>query len=160
METTTILLTVAIILLCALLIALALRNKSKKEKKFKERILNIAGTGAKLEQFDGWGNKAIAIDNLNHKLYFFSNRIDYGHKVIDLSDIQKVSLVKTHHNGVLKDSGVIKNVELYLLSKDKAKPNIELEFYNSEHDSLTIREELQLAEKWSTILESSISKLS
>lgn len=158
METTTILLTVAIIILCASLIAVALRNKSKKEKKFRERISNIGGNGATLETFDGWGKKAVAIDNSNHKLYFFSDRIDKGHKVIDLSDIRQVNLIKTHHNGASQGSGVIKKVELNLVSKDKTKPTIELEFYNSEHDSLTIREELQLAEKWSTIVESSISK--
>ena len=159
METTTILLTVAIIILCALPIALVLRNKSKNEKKFRERLSNIGGDGATLKKFDRWGNKAVAVDNRNHKLYFFSDRIDNGHKVIDLSELQQVSLIKTHHNGGLQASGVIKKVELYLIPKDKAKPNIELEFYNSEHDSLTIREELQLAEKWSTILESSISRL-
>jgi hypothetical protein len=158
METTTILLTVAIILLCALPIAVAVRNKSKKEKQFKEKISKIAGDGATLEKFDRWGNKAVAIDNLNHKLYFFSDGIDQEHKVIELSDIRQVSLIKTHHNGGSQGSGVIKQVDLYLLPKDKAKPNIELEFYNSERDSLTIRDELQLAEKWSAILETSISK--
>lgn len=152
------LLTVAIILLCALLIGIAVRNKSKKEKRFKEKISKIAGEGASFEKFDRWGNKAVAIDNFNQKLYFFLDGIDQRHKVIDLSDIRQVSVIKTHHNGGSQGSGIIKKVELYLLSKDKAKPNIELEFYNSEHDSLTIREELQLAEKWSGILESSISK--
>ncbi len=158
METTAILLTVAIIILCALAIVASLRKKSKKEKEFRDKVSKISGNGATLDKFDGWGNKALAIDKVNHKLYFFSDRIDNGHKVIDLSDIHQVSLIKTHHNGASEGSGVIKKVELYLLPKDKAKTNIELEFYNSEHDSLTIREELQLAEKWSAILETSISK--
>ena len=115
---TTILLTVAIIILCALPIALVLRNKSKNEKKFRERLSNIGGDGATLEKFDRWGNKAVAVDNRNHKLYFFSDRIDNGHKVIDLSELQQVSLIKTHHNGGLQASGVIKKVELYLIPKD------------------------------------------
>ncbi len=155
---TTILLTVAIIILCALPIVIAQRNKIKKEKELKEKISKIEGYQTSIEKFDHWGKKAVAIDKIHHKLYFFSSGVDNGHKVIDLSEIRQVSLVKTHHNGGSQSSGAIKKVELYLLAKDKARPNIELDFYDSERDSLTIREELQLAEKWSTLVESSISK--
>ncbi len=79
--------------------------------------------------------------------------------MIDLTAIQQAGLIKTHHNGGSENSGGINKVDLYLVPKDKAKSNIELEFYNAEHDSLTIRDELQLAEKWSTILQSTISNL-
>jgi hypothetical protein len=157
--TTTLLLTIAIVSLCAFPIVIARRNKIKKEKEFKESISKIAGNGASIEKFDRWGTKAVALDNLNYRLYFFSNGVNNGHKVIDLSDVQCASLIKTHHNGGSESSGAIRKVELYLTPKGKGQPNIELDFYDSEHDSLTIRDELQLAEKWSTILESSISKL-
>lgn len=118
----------------------------------------MAGNGASIEKFDRWGSKAVALDNLNHRLYFFSNGVNNGHKVIDLSEVQRASLIKTHHSGGSQGSGAIRKVDLYLTPKDKGRPNFELDFYDSEHDSLTIREELQLAEKWSTIVESSISK--
>lgn len=137
---------------------MARRNKVKREKELKETISKLAGDSTSIDKFDRWNKKAIAINILTHKLFFISEKSDDGNKVIDLSLIQQVNLIKTHHNGTSESSGGIKKVDLYLVPKEKGKPNIELEFYNAEHDSLTIRDELQLAEKWSAILESTISK--
>lgn len=160
MDITTILLTVIILILCALPLVIMLKNKSKKEKSFKEAISALAAkSNNKIERYDRWNNNIIGIDQLNHKLFFISKKHDKEvHKVIDLSDIAQSSLVKTHHNVRNENASVIKKLELYLILKDKSKPDVVLEFYNAEHDSLTIREEFQLAEKWSAIVESGILK--
>jgi hypothetical protein len=136
------------------------RNRTKKENAFKETISNLAGDGnTKLDAFDRWNNTGIAIDNLNRKLFFVAKKQSTGvQKVIDLSEIQRSSLIKSHHDNRNGDSSAIKKVELHLIPKDKSRPNIQLDFYDSDHDSLTIREELHLAEKWSNIVESAISK--
>jgi hypothetical protein len=158
MDTTTILLTLIVLTLCALPIVIAKRSKAKKENELKETISKLAGnSNTRIDQFDRWNNKAVAIDNLTNRLFFISGNGN-AHRLIDLSAIQQASVIKTHYNGGGESSG-IKKVELYLVPKEKGKPNIELEFYDSDHDSLTIRDELQLAEKWSTIVESAISKL-
>ena len=158
METTTILWTVIVLILCALPIIIAKGSKAKKEKELRETISKLAGnTTAQIDQFDRWNNKAVAIDNNTNRLFFISGNGD-AHRLIDLSDIQQASLIKTHHNGG-GASSVIKKVELFLVPKERGKPNIELEFYDADHDSLTIRDELQLAEKWSSILESAIARL-
>lgn len=157
MDTITILLTVTVLILCAVPIVIAQRNKAKKEKEIKERFSKLAGNNSSIDKFDRWNKKALAIDNLNTKLFFISEKDEGAPKVIDLSAMQQASVIKSHHNGG-ENSG-IKKVELYLVPKEKGQPNIELEFYDAEHDSLTIRDELQLAEKWSAILESAISKL-
>jgi hypothetical protein len=158
MDTTTTLLTLFVLTLCALPIVIAKRSKAKKERELKETILKLAGnSNTQIDQFDRWNNKAVAIDNLNNKVFFISGKAN-AHRLIDLSTIQQASLIKTHHNGGA-ESSAIKKVDLYLLPKERGKPNIELEFYDADHDSLTIRDELQLAEKWSKILESAILKL-
>jgi hypothetical protein len=157
METTTILLTVAVLILCAVPIVLAQRNKAKKEEEIKKTFSKLAGNSTSIDQFDRWNKKALAIDNVSNKLFFISGKDGGAPKVIDLAAIQQASLIKSHHNGGSENSG-IKKVELYLVPKEKGQPNVELEFYDAEHDSLTIRDELQLAEKWSAILQSAISK--
>jgi hypothetical protein len=161
MDTTTILITVVVLILCALPIVLMQRNKTKKENAFKEKMVNLGGNGnTKIHQLDRWNNKGIGIDNDNHKLFFLFSKQDTDvQKVINLSEIRQCSLVKSHHTGNNESSTGIKKLELHLLSKEKSKPNVVLEFYDADHDSLTIREELQLAEKWSSIIESGISKM-
>ena len=160
MDTTTILLAVFVLILCALPIVLMQRNRTKKEKAFKETILSLAGDEkTNLDVFDRWNNSCIAIDRLNRRLFFITKNQSTGvQKVIDLSEIQRSSLIKSHHDTRNGNSTAIKKVELHLVPKGKGRPNIQLDFYDSDHDSLTIREELHLAEKWSNIVESTISK--
>jgi len=158
MDTITILLTVTVLILCAVPIIIAQRNKAKKEKEIKETFSKLAGDNSSIDKFDRWNKKTLAINNHNNKLFFISEKDQGAPNVIDLSAMQQASLIKSHRNEGSENSA-IKKVELYLVPKEKGQPNIELEFYDADHDSLTIRDELQLAEKWSAILQSAISKL-
>jgi len=47
---------------------------------------------------------------------------------------------------------VVDKLELSFYPVEKGKPEISIEFYNDEYDSLTLSGELQLAEKWEKLL--------
>lgn len=149
---------VLIVLLCVLFFIIVRKNKQKKEREFKALISSLAGeSNCKIDVYDRWNNTMIGMDNLNRKLFFLRNAGDKAIRMmVDLSDIQMGSVVNSRWNNKGESYNATQKIELGLTSKERGKPQTLLEFYNAEYDSLTIMDELLLAEKWSKLINSTI----
>lgn len=150
MNTITILVSAIAILACVVPLIFIIKNKGKKEKEFKSVIFGMAAkSNANIDLYDRWNNTIIGMDNSSRKLFFFrragGNEVQHA---VDLNDIETCSVVNTQHHVKKDNYNVTQRLELALVTKDKGK-KILLEFYSADHDSLTIVDELQLAEKWS-----------
>ena len=158
MDITTILVSTIAILACIVPLVFVVKNKGKKEKEFKSVIFGMAAkSNSNIDIYDRWNNTIIGMDNSNRKLFFC--RKAGGNEVrhaVDLNDIEASSIVNTQHHVKKDNYNVTQRLELALVSKDKAK-KILLEFYNADYDSLTIVDELQLAEKWSRNINTIVS---
>ena len=51
-------------------------------------------------------------------------------------------------------------IDLVFSNKDKSKADVVVEFYNANTDRLTLSGELQLAEKWCTLINNKVASLS
>ena len=147
--------------ICLILIVIAGRNSRKNEKQFLQAFYDLADKyQCKISQYDRWRNTAIGIDENSGKVFFIRK---LGEKEIlqyvNLEEILRCRVISTTRN-VSSKEGKIKvtdKLELAFTCKDKNSPEIYLEFYNADYESLTLRGELQMAEKWSEIANSRIA---
>jgi hypothetical protein len=149
-----------VLIICVLPFLITHNKKKKKEKEIKEVISRLAAkSNSKVDEYDWWNKTIIGIDNLNRKLLFIKKIEDKELQyAIDLSDIHMGRVINSHRSVINGNYNVIQKLQLGLISKNKDKPETLLEFYNADYDSLTIREELQLVEKWSKIVNSIVGK--
>lgn len=166
MDLTAIIILIGIILLCVLCSILINRNIKKKKEEALAYLYKLASDkGCTLTTVDHWtGNRSntkIAIDPVNLWLFFIRKTNEQEAQTsIDLSGIRKVSLNNTTRSageGKNKQT-IIESIKLELSSTEKDKPATYLEFYNNEYDSLQLSGELQLAEKWVSIVNKAIKK--
>jgi hypothetical protein len=160
MDIATILLGTIIILACVLPLVFIIKNRSKKEKEFRDVIFDMAAkSNSNIDLYDRWNNTIIGIDNSNGKLFFYKKvGAKAIHHEIDLAEIEMSSIVNTQHQTKSVNDSVTQRLELALISKGSNMNKLSLEFYNADYDSLTIMDELQLVEKWSRNVNSIISK--
>jgi hypothetical protein len=160
MDIATILIGVMVLLICVVPFIIMRKNKKKKAIESKEVISQLAAkSNSNVDEYDRWNKTIIGIDHLNRKLFFIRKIKDkeIQHE-IDLSGVQMARVINSHRGAIDGNYIVIQKLQLGLISKDKDKPETLLEFYNADYDSLTIMEELQLAEKWAKIVKSNIEK--
>jgi hypothetical protein len=166
MELNTLIISVALIVPCVLLVVLIKKYNQKKKKEALASLFKlVAEKECTITMSDYWKdfytNTKIAIDTDKLWLFFIRKINGVENKTaLDLSGIKRANVIS---NTRIVDEGknkqtVIDVIKLELLSKEKDKPDIFLEFYNNEYDSLIISEELQLAEKWVGIINQSVNK--
>lgn len=140
-----------------------LRIKKLKKKK---QVLSVLQAFAKennseISTYDTWDKTLIGIDDKEESKLFFIRSIPENEirQVIVLSDVLDCKIAKTSRNMNFKGetAHVIDKIELVLSFSNK-KPNIFLEFYNTDYDHLTLAGELQLADKWLELIKKSIAK--
>jgi hypothetical protein len=128
----------------------------KNEKQFRNNLFNLAsGSNCRISEFDFWKNSAIGIDKNKHRIFYIRDlKSEKLKKEVDLSEIQKCRVLNASRSLNSKNGNytAIDRLELVFTSKDKNKPEIGLEFYNTTHDSLALAGEVQLVEKWSGII--------
>ncbi len=129
--------------------------RKRGEKKQLSRLLAFAKTINKsITRYDLWTNSAIGIDDTENELMVV--RLVNGEEAkhhIALRNFQSCR-VETISREVANDGKkykVVDAIRLILIAKAKSKNSIALEMYNAEYDSLTLSNELQLAEKWCDI---------
>ena len=166
MDLTAIIILIGIILLCVLCSILINRNiKKKKEEALADLYKLASEKDCTLSSPDYWtGNRShtkIAIDPVKLWLFFIRKTNDQEAQTsIDLSGVRKVSLnnaTRTAGEGKNKQT-IIESVKMEISFREKDKPATYLEFYNNEYDSLQLSGELQLAEKWVSIVNKAIEK--
>ena len=148
----------AIILFLTFLLIKIFSIKSRnKEQKILAKLIGFAQENeSTITKYNHWSNTLIGIDESSLKKVFFIRKNSHNEfrKVIDLSEVQKcrvVNVTRTVGEGKNKQS-VIDKIELRFTFNNKNTPEIALEFYNSDFDSLTLSGELQLAENWLQII--------
>lgn len=143
---------IIIILLCLFPFVLLSYSNAKKRKKKVQVLVDFVKTkNYKITQNDIWNEYIIAIDEENQILFFSmdSSALE-SYLMISLKEVNKCNLIKHKSNSNLERLGL--ELEFY----DKIRPNLYLEFYNSELSTGVINEyELQL--KWHTIISNTIN---
>lgn len=148
---------VAVIVIPMLIIS---SNKKKKEKLFLQALFDLAEkSNCKISEHEIWHNAEIGIDKTARKLFFIRKAgTDVVTSEVDLAEMQRCRFVNTNRsvsNGSSNQT-VIERLELVFTNQDRNKVDAILDFYNSEYDSLTLRGEIQLAEKWAEVANSMI----
>jgi len=156
---------VGIILLLAIVLPIIflVSKKSKNGKQFSSELFDFASkNNGTISEHELWNNTALGLDKETHQLYFIKNAANnkIKHK-INLLEIQKCRIVNTSRNIKYKGENhkVIDRLELAFTSRDKSKPEILLEFYNTDYDSATLSGELQLIEKWFKIIDGQLGQV-
>jgi len=162
MESGTTIIGLILLFIMVLPFILLSKRKSKGGKQFLSILFDLAKkNNSKISEHELWNNVAVGIDRDTHQLYFIrktaTNNIVYN---IDLSEIQKCRLVNTSRKVNYKGGSynVVDRLELAFTYCDKIKPEIILEFYNSEYDSVALNGELQLASKWLKIINTELAQ--
>jgi len=139
------------------------KKKSKGGKQFLSILFDLAKkNNSKISEHELLNNVAVGMDRDAHQLYFIRKKENNNIvNNIDLSEIQKCRLVNTSRKVNYKGGSyiVVDQLELAFTCTDKNKPEIIFEFYNSEYDSLTFNEELQLASKWLKIINTELAQI-
>jgi hypothetical protein len=143
-------------MVCAIPIIIINHKKRSRDKQFVQMLFNLAGQyNCKITEYDHWGNKAIGIDKQRLQLFFICKKEASGltEKQVDLDTIKKCRFINTSRtvNTGGGSQTVIEKLELGFTWNDPKIPEDYMEFYNSIYDSLSLRGEIQLAEKWSAI---------
>jgi hypothetical protein len=163
MKTGMLIIGLILLLICALPVVLLYLNSIIKEKRFIKKLFNYAKqSNCIISEYDLWKNTVIGIDKVVNKLFFIRETIiDECEREINLSEIQNCRIANVNRtinnkNGNYK---VTDKLELVFIYREKNKPETKLEFYNSDKDSLILNGEIQLAEKWSGLVETMIEQL-
>lgn len=152
MDLTTALIGLVLIALCVLPMVYFHRAQQKERKDFIKDFLQIATQhGLKISQYDVWGHFfAIGLDATTNQLFYYQKRNERMVKtLIKLADIEQCSIAnkKVSFNG----DQVIDRLELAFTQRHSSMPAQTLMFYHRE-TCLSLNDELQLTEKWKTIV--------
>lgn len=154
---------IVIILICIIPFALMSINNRKKEKKLLQGLTEIAeSNNCKISRYELWNSSTIGIDDTSLMIFYTRKSKDIEtSQQINLAETQKCKLVNSSRTVSNKEGNfkVVEKLELAFSFQDKSKSEVALEFYNADHDSLTLMGELQLVEKWCKIFNDKISEM-
>ena len=151
MDLITTLITVILVACCILPFIAIARSIKKKKTKLVQSLTKIANqNNCQISEQDFCGNLGIAISEKNSALLFYKEtkerETSYYLKLNDILSctVNNVSRTISSKSGKYQ---VIDKLELHITFKKHNRPEIVLEFYNSD-DNLQLDCELELMEKW------------
>ncbi len=132
------------------------QNKKKRDAILLQPLHELAQQGNyKISTHNLWNKSAIGMDE-EKQFVFFTRQTPNATVALQINIFEfKHCRVNTADRAVARGKEtmkVIDRIELLLQPKEGSKNDTVLEFYNSDYDSLTIQHELEIAEKWSTII--------
>jgi len=147
---------IAAISIVVFLLLIRFKNKKTVNKKVAPLLLFANENNTEILKYDICDKTLIGIDNKESNNLFFIRNISGNNtrSIIPLSDVYECKVYKAERKYM--SSIIIDRLGLSLFCKNKSV--IKLEFYNSEHDRLTINGELQLANKWEEIINNGLNK--
>jgi hypothetical protein len=156
MDLGTIIITLVFITIVTVPFVLTGYSKKRKRKNLFNQISKMAEKEAcVITQHEFCGNFVIGLDGAANRLFFFKKveNLEIS-KSVNLREFKSCRLINSNRTVGDKKSGynVVDKLELCFYPNDKSKPDILVELYNDEYDSLTLSGELQLAEKWEKLL--------
>lgn len=147
---------VLLVVACVIPIVLTKRNRVKRNQKYLDKLTAFAAQSAcKIEEYEVWNETAIGVDNVNMKLFYIQfNGENQVQMEIDLKTVYECQVNKKGRT--IKNQGetekVIERLDLGIVFMDKNSPEMLLPFYDRERDSLSLRNELELLNKWVGVL--------
>lgn len=146
----------AVLVLAAIIIVSTSKSRKEKKIKFLSPLNELASRErSHISRHDIWSESVIGIDESRNKVFVIQRTAgSETEKVINLAEIfrcrvAEVSRVSGPKEGNFK---VFDRIDLVFMNKEKSKPDVVVEFYNSNTDRLTLVGELQLAEKWCVLV--------
>jgi hypothetical protein len=139
------------------LIIYSIVKKKSKKTKFLFKKLQAFGTSKDLNfsEYETWGKKAIGIDKKSQCVLFL-NETEQG-DVLEQIDLQKVRVCEVNKvSTTFENYTGINNIDLRIIFKESKTSHLLLTFYTVK-DQLQLCDELQLAEKWAKIINSSLN---
>lgn len=144
-------------LACFIVPVLYFQGKKKQEsKKFIQQFLQLAEQQQlSISTHNSWNNRyAIGMDTQKQQLFYLKKQDNKDViSKIDLAEVEKCSLIKTQRN--VGDSIVVDRLALGFSFRSSKQAEKALEFYSREV-SMSINDELQLAEKWKGLINSAL----
>ena len=144
---------IIILAIVSLIVLIKRRNRIRKKNLFSVLQSFAKENNSEISSCDQWDKTLIGIDTSEINSLFFIRTISDTEfrEVINLSEVKKCRLIKTERTEFYhkENVNVIDKIELVFSFFDTPKPDIRLEFYNTDYDKLTLSGELQLAQKWS-----------
>jgi hypothetical protein len=152
-----------IVLICAIPFILISINNRNKKKKLLDKIVSLATKhNSNINQYELWNNTSIGIDYTKQIVFYTSSRKEVEiHQQINLNEVQKCSIANSSRtvNNEMGNFNVVEKLELQFTFQNKTKADVTLEFYNVKHNISTLSGELQLIEKWNTIITTKIDEM-
>lgn len=140
--------TIICVAICAMPFILTIRSRKKRERKMFESIKELSKRhNCDITQHEICGNYAIGIDD-NKEFVFFELTANEttNHHVVDLSTINNCIVERKNSK-----NQTIASLDLKLISNNKNKPDIVLEFYNVDL-SYQPNGEIESVEKWNKLI--------
>ena len=143
----------AAILTISGVVILVRTGKRKKENRYLSALQSFAREhNSTVSVYDHWDKTTIGMDQLAPCKLFFIRTVPGKEirQVVELSEVMGCRLSKTARMMKNKKEtvNVIDRIELRFTFIQSQMPELALEFYNNDYDSLTLSGELQLAQKW------------
>ena len=156
MDLGTIIITLVFIAIVTVPFILTGYSRKRKKKNLFLRLSEMAeAADCAISQHEFCSNFVIGLDRMANHLFFYKKAEDREiAESVNLREFKMCRLLNSNRTiGEKKSSySVIDKLELCLYPTDKNKPDVLVEIYNDEYDSLTLLGELQLAEKWEKLL--------
>lgn len=158
--------TITIISIVLLVVIFYLINKISKKKKEARHLQTFYGLAEKnnctISEYERWNSSIIGIDaDRNHVFVLRKTNDIESTQIINLADFQKCRVNESSRVVSSKESStkVVDRIEITLSNLERNKPDTTIEFYNTAYDSLIVVRELQVAEKWSKIINDKLLEL-
>jgi hypothetical protein len=143
---------VIIVMICLLPVVLMTLRHKRKERELIKSLYPKSGKRANISKYDSWSNAAIGIDVNSDIVFFTKNTGDSKiNQEVMLRDIEQCKIERTN-SGESSRYKAIEKLELFFIPRTKEKAVTALTFYSAEYDGPTLAGELQLAEKWCSII--------
>lgn len=158
MDSGTIFIGATCIILCAMPFILTTRSRNKKEKQLLLLLNNLAKQQqSNISKYDVFGYYAIGVDEIKKSVFYqFKTKELEKQQFVDLTTIKKCKIENISKSADGNSS--VEQLNLNLSFMDKNKPNVILEFYNAEVN-FQLNGEIQLIEKWNTLINNMLNSL-
>jgi hypothetical protein len=130
-------------------------RKRKKKNLFRRLTEMVENEGCAITRHEFCADFVIGLDGMANRLFFYKKveNLEIA-KSVNLREYRSCKVFNSNRTvGEKREKYyIIDKLELTFFPAEKRAPEISIELYNDEYDSLTLSGELQLAEKWEKLL--------
>ncbi|WP_372948605.1 hypothetical protein [Mariniphaga sp.] len=156
MDLGTIIITLVFIAIVTVPFILTGYSRKRKKKNLFHRLTQMAGNeGCTITHHEFCADFVIGLDGMANRLFFYKKveTLEIA-KSLHLREFKSCKVINSNRTVENKKEKyyVVDKLDLIFYPTEKGAPEISIELYNDEYDSLTLTGELQLAEKWEKLL--------